>query len=272
MEPPGLLYAVAVMMVFGTIGNDLRAETYGSSGYRNSDPDTVPFFEGTLELVSYRVTDDGSHQPHSRISFIVHPDFLILPADEGSIEILPGAIRAESILLRHKREDYVFLMSHEKMAVTMSRQELHQMINMFDQMRGKTRTEQADGPDWSVDRTGRKQIIQGYECEQWVLQSHGDKTEWHLWSTDEFVLNWGILADSRLLQRTYFSGFPLTDWLDRKQTPVRAEKFMDGELMEIHQFEQINSTRIGPDRVAIPANYQIVSFQQMLFDRMRNRQ
>jgi len=227
-------------------------------------------FEGSITLSRYTVRADGSEYWVSSTPLLIHPNFILLVQSEGgSVELL-GNIRAEGIIVRQVREDFVFLTPDQK-AVIMTRQELQQMITMFDSMRGRSAQEQAPEPEITFNATGEKKEIEGYGSEKWIAKQEGSSSEWHFWVTDELSIPWGLLSEQWLTKQLSLSGLPAERWFVDEKLPVRAELWSNGELAEIIKIKDINPHRIPESRFQIPAEYQRITFQQMLFDRMRNR-
>ncbi len=227
-------------------------------------------FEGSLTLTRYTVRADGSEHWVSSTPLLIHPNFILLVQTEGgSVELL-GNIRAEGIIVRQAREDFVFLTPDQK-AVIMTRQELQQMMAMFDSMRGRSAQEQVSEPDIAFNATGEKKEIEGYGAEKWIARQEGSSSEWHFWVTDELTIPWGLLSEQWLTKQLSLSGLPAERWFVDEKLPVRAELWSNGELAEIIKINDITPHRIPESRFQIPAEYQRITFQQMLFDRMRNR-
>ncbi len=227
-------------------------------------------FQGSITLSRYTVRADGSEHWVSSTPLLIHPDYILLVQSEGgSVELL-GNIKAEGIIVRQGREDFVFLTSDRK-AVIMSKQELQQMISMLDTMRGRTAGEQAPEPDITFESTREQKQVEGYRAEKWIARQEGSSSEWHFWVTDELTIPWGLLSEQWLTKQLSLSGLPAERWFVDEKLPVRAELWTNGELAEIIKIGDITPQSIPESRFQIPGDYQRITFQQMLFDRMRNR-
>ena len=262
-----LLLLFAIMSEAGTPAS---AKTGGMSGSAVSTGISSGTFEGSITLSRYTVRADGTEHWVSSTPLLIHPDFILLVQNEGgSVELL-GNIRAEGIIVRQAREDFVFLTPDQK-AVIMTRQELQQMIAMFDSMRGRTAQDQAPEPDITFKSTGETKEIEGYGSEKWIARQEGSSSEWHFWVTDELSIPWGLLSEQWLTKQLSLSGLPAERWFVDEKLPVRAELWVNGELAEIIKIKDITPHSIPESRFQIPTEYQRITFQQMLFDRMRNR-
>lgn len=227
-------------------------------------------FEGSITLSRYTIRADGSEHWVSSTPLLIHPGYILLVQSEGgSVEVL-GNIRAEGIIVRQEREDFVFLTPDRK-AVIMSRQELQQMISMLDSMRGRTAQEQGTEPEITFEPTGEREQIEGYRTEKWIARQGESSSVWHFWITDELSIPWGLLSEPWLTRQLSLSGLPAERWFVNEKLPVKAELWVNGELAEVIKIKDITPQSIPESRFQIPGDYQRITFQQMLFDRMRNR-
>ncbi len=227
-------------------------------------------FEGRITISRYTIRADGSEYWVSSTPLLIHPDYILMVQSEGeSVEIL-GNIRAEGILIRHRREDFVFFTSDQK-AVVMNKQELQQMIGMLETMRGRTAEEQPAEPEVMFQQTDERKTIENYSARKWIVKQGNSDAEWHIWVTDELSVSWGVLSERWLTRQLSLSGLPAEQWFIDDKLPVQAEHWIRGELAEIIKMKDITTESIPVSRFQIPGDYQRITFQQMLFDRMRNR-
>jgi len=227
-------------------------------------------FQGKVTLARYSVDAAGEREIKSRTPLIVHPDYILLEQSDGSSVDLLGNVQASGIIVRQKQEDFVFLTT-DRNAVVMNKQELQQMINMLDSMRGNNNQSRSEADDIKLEPTGEQKELDGYTVKKWKLIPDGGVAEWHIWVTDELVIPWGLLAENWLTRRTLFSGLPVEEWLEEKKLPLQAEFWNGGKLAEVIKIEDIEHESIDQTRFQIPDGYKQINFQQMLFDRMRNR-
>ncbi len=225
-------------------------------------------FEGELFLARYAVSGDARERV-SRMKMTVNSDFMLIESAEGSVVDLMGNVRADGIIIRQQNENLVFLTTDDK-AVTMNKQELRQLITMLENMRGNSGS-QTGLPEVTLTETDESQSIQGYSVRKWIVKAEGRVDEWHVWVTDELAIPWGMLSESWLTRHTFLQGFPVDEWLSDERLPLRAELWNGGRLAEVLEFEDINRRPVDASRFNIPDNYDRINFQQMLFDRMRNR-
>ncbi|MGM0738438.1 MAG: DUF4412 domain-containing protein [Bacteroidota bacterium] len=241
-----------------------------SNGPVVAETDSGEMFEGTLTISRYTVGPDGSEQRVPTTPLLIHPEYMmLLQSDGGSVEIL-GNIRAEGIVVRQKRQDFVFLTSDQK-AVIMNKQELQQMIGMLESMQGHTGQEQQTEPEVTFHEAGDQKKIEGYLASKWIVSQDDRDSEWHIWVTEELSIPWGLLSEPWLTRQLSLSGLPAEQWFLDEKLPVRAELWSNGKLAEIVKIKDITNEPVPESRFEIPAGYQQITFQQMLFDRMRNR-
>ncbi len=237
---------------------------------RYSETVVGPPFEGSITISRYTIRADGSEYWVSSTPLIIHPDYILMVQSEGeSVEIL-GNIRAEGILIRQQREDFVFLTSDRK-AVIMNKQELQQMIGMLETMRGRTAEEQPAEPEVTFQQTNERKTIENFRARKWIVKQDNSDSEWHIWVTDELSVSWGVLSERWLTRQLSLSGLPAEQWFIDDKLPVQAEHWIRGELAEVIKMNDITPESIPVSRFQIPGDYQRITFQQMLFDRMRNR-
>lgn len=227
-------------------------------------------FEGKITLARYSVDASGKQEVRSRTPLIVHPDYILLEQSGGSSVDLLGNVKASGIIVRQKQQDFVFLTTDQN-AVVMNKQELQQMINMLDAMRGNNQESHSEVNNIQLKSTDEYKELDGYSVQKWKLIPDEGVSEWHIWVTDELVIPWGLLAENWLTRRTLFSGLPVEEWLEEKKLPLQAEFWNGGKLAEVIKIEDITTRSIDDTRFQIPDGYKRITFQQMLFDRMRNR-
>ncbi len=272
---PSLIWIVAVVIVTVHAVNQYAAATafHTEEPFETAETASISnpsIFEGSVIVSRYTIRADGSEYHVSSTPMLIHPDYLLMVQSEGeSVEVF-GNIRAEGILIRQKREDVVFLTSDQK-AVIMNKQELQQMIAMLETMRGRNGNEQQTEPEITFQQTGERKQIEGFEARKWVARQGDSPSEWHIWLTDAFSIPWGLLSERWLTRHLSISGLPSDTWFRNDQMPVLAELWIRDELAEVIKIRDIVIEKIPESRFQIPENYQSITFQQMLFDRMRNR-
>ncbi|MEX0680913.1 MAG: hypothetical protein WD097_05980 [Balneolales bacterium] len=225
-------------------------------------------FEGKITIVRYAVTADGRERQVSQTPLLIHPDYIYLEALDGTIELM-GAVKADGVLVRQRHEDFVILTT-ERQAVTMNKQELQQMMSMLETMRGQQTNEAINHPAVSIQETDEHQDIEGMQARKSIVKHEDSVTEWHVWVTDNLSVPWGMVSESWLIRYTFFSDLP-SDWLNDNKLPLRAELYHDGKLAEVFRIEDISAESLHESMFMIPEGYQRLNFQQLLFDRMRNR-
>ena len=228
-------------------------------------------FQGHLTLARYAVNADGSMERLSSTPMLVHEDYILLVQSQGqSVEVF-GNISAEGLLIRQKQEDFVFLTSDEK-AIIMNKQELQQMISMLESLRGRGSTSTEQDPEITLLETNDRKKIEGYDVRKWIAQSADSNQEWHIWLTGDLVIPWGLLSERWLTRQTFLSGLPAEQWLVDEKLPLQIDVMVNGQLAEMIKIEDISAQQINASRFQIPDGYQRTTFQQILFERMRNRQ
>ncbi len=257
---------------FGTPGVESPAfETPASAAAISGTSTLQPSpFEGNIVLSRYTVSTDGTKDLASRTSMTVHPGYMLLQQAEGGAVDLFGDIRAEGVLVRQQREQFVFFTTDKK-AVYLNKQELQQMITMLEAMQGGNSSLPSQPPEVTLEQTDERKTIRGYPARKWLVKAEDSLAEWHIWVTGELFIPWGMLAESWLIRQTFFSGLPAKEWVENNRLPIRAELWNAGILAEVVAFEEIAEQSIPVSEFQIPDDYEQINFQQLLFNRMRNR-
>ncbi len=272
VRPTSIGIITLILLVFLMMFANPVAKAVSPTGSMISNSQTAgsTTFEGSITVSRYTIRADGSEYWVSSTPLLINSDYILMVQSEGeSVEIL-GNIRAEGILLRQRREDFVFLTSDRK-AVIMNKQELQQMIAMLESMRGRSAAEQPPEPDVTFRETNERKTIEDYNAKKWVVRQGNSDSEWHIWVTEELSVPWGLLSEPWLIRQLSLSGLPAEQWFIKENLPLRAEHWVRGELAEVIKMNDINPESIPVSRFQIPGDYQRITFQQMLFDRMRNR-
>lgn len=228
-------------------------------------------FQGNLTLSRYAVNADGTWERISQTPMLVHEDYILLVPSHGqSVEVF-GNILAEGLLIRQKQEDFVFLTSDAK-AIIMNKQELQQMVVMLESLRGRGNNGTVPDPEITLLETNDKKKVEGYDVRKWIAQPAESNQEWHIWLTDDLVIPWGLLSERWLTRQTFLSGLPAEQWLIDEKLPLQIDILVNSQLTEMIKIEKITDQQISASRFQIPEGYQRTTFQQILFERMRNRQ
>lgn len=267
-------FCIALCMVAGSfvLGAALQAasKSPGKSSMPSAEQAGTDTFQGSMQLSTYAVTAEGEEQLRSRYHMLVHPGYLSLSADQQGTFRLMGAVSTDGIIVRQEQEQIVFL-TRDQQALVMSHTELRQMLAMMDQLRGAPDASSED-PSPEITRSGQYQTIQGYRSEQWKAAVPGHSAEWHIWVTNQVQVPWGILSERWLLERVFPADLPIGEWMHQGLMPLKADMYNGGMLVQTVRFEHITQESLSASHFEVPEGYASMTFQQLLFGQMRNRQ
>ena len=269
-----LRFYMALCLVVSSFAMSHASETTR----QNQKPDTfvsglhtqTGSFQGSMQLNSYAVSAEGEEQLRSGYHILVHPGYLRLAGDQQGTFRLMGALSTDGVIVRQDQEQVVFL-TRDQQALVMSHTELRQMLAMMDQLRGAAAVD-TERPDAVVSKSGEHQVVQGYRSERWNAAVPGHSAEWRIWVTDELQVTWGMLAENWLLERVFPPDLPVAEWMRQGLVPLKAEMWNEGMLVQTVRFEQINPEPLSAAHFEVPEGYVSMTFQQLLFGQMRNRQ
>jgi len=236
---------------------------------RQTEEQSVQSFEGTFHMIRYVGSGDRK-EPVSGMEFLVHPDHISITGVDGSLMDLMGNIRANGIIVNHKSENLVLLTDDQK-AVSMDKQELRQMFTMLENLQGNQSGSIGQIPDVRIEKTDHTVSIQGHDARKWEVENPEDASRWNIWITEDFSVPWGMLSENWLTRHTFLSGFLAEEWLHEDSLPLRIEFFSGDRIVEVLEIANISWQSLDHSRFQIPENYQQLSFQEILFNRMRNR-
>lgn len=239
-------------------------------GSTASEQTRTGVFQGSMQLSMYAVSADGEEQLRSRYHILVHPDYLRLAGDREGTFRLMDAVSTDGVIVRQEQEQIVFL-TRDQQALVMSHTELRQMLAMMNQLRGApAQAEEQPAPE--ISKSGEHQIVQGYRSERWEAAVPGHSAQWRIWVTDQVSVPWGILAEPWLMERIFPSDLPVAEWMGQGLMPLKAEMWNGGMLVQTVRFEQITPEVLSATHFEVPEGYTSMTFQQLLFGQMRNRQ
>ncbi|MEX0779874.1 MAG: hypothetical protein WD491_01485 [Balneolales bacterium] len=227
-------------------------------------------FEGSLEVNRYSISQDGSEDLKANYNLSLSPERILFSNAEGAKAIdMMGAIEANAILVRNDIEDFVFLGNRSE-AVVLQKKELLSMISLMENMKGMNESNSSQGTNSKkrFAETSETQTIDGYSAKKWLMQTAGSNEVFHVWLTDEMNIEWGLLSEPWLTDLTLFSDLPFTEWMSKGQSPILVERFVGDVLTDRIAMENIEQKSIPGNRFDIPEGTEIVTFQQLLLQRM----
>ncbi|MEX0684660.1 MAG: DUF4412 domain-containing protein [Balneolales bacterium] len=225
-------------------------------------------FNGTLEINRYRVSADGEEKLEGNFNLSLSPTRILFSNTEKSLDLM-GAMDASSIIIRHDREDFVFIGKNE--GIVLKKQELLSMISMMENMKGINQGNQQGGESsYKFTETSETKTINGYKAEKWLMESDTPDEVFHVWLTEDLEINWGLLSESWLTNLTLFSDLPFSEWMKNGITPVQVEKYENETLTERVTMENIQERDLPAGHFEVPSGIEVLTFQQLIMKRMNS--
>lgn len=226
-------------------------------------------FEGILEINRYSVSENGDEKLKDNFRLSLSPDRILFSGDGKSLDMM-GAIEANSIIIRHDVEDFVFL-GNSSEAVVLRKQELLSMINLMKNVKDMNRNNndrQVTTPVPEFIQTPETKRINGFSTRKWLMESENSTEVFHVWLTEEININWGLLSEPWLTNLTLFSDLPFAEWMREGKSPIQVERYENELLTDRISIENIEEKRHPRNHFDIPAGTEVINFQQLLMKRM----
>lgn len=228
---------------------------------------TAPF-TGAVTVESYQIDAEGNRARVQQLPLLVSPSRILLV---GLHRVDPSAITAnlgaEDLLIRLDREDFVFMM-RDKQALVIQKNELQALMALTS---GLTAPAPAptDAPAMQVRQTTETRQIHGYTAQKWIATMPGSADENHIWVSDAFGLNLGMLSESWIASLPGIRMLPLQGLIAGGNTPLLVETYRRGRKVAVVELRDFN-TRIDRARLDLPSDTRTMTLQEMMLNRMRS--
>lgn len=225
-------------------------------------------FQGKVLFDSYEVKE-GERTGSDTFTLYITPDRILLQGENSYSGM--GPLEAEGVLVRLDFEDFVFLTGDDR-ALTISKADITSFMQMFEEGNGRQSAEQAE-PEVNYEKTGETRQINGYTCERFVVRDR-DRADRRtdVWMTAGLDINWGMLAEpwSGSSAMIGEGDFPLSAIFREGYFPVLIENYEGDTLTSLTELREIDRSGIARAMVQIPSGVKVLSFQDYLFQRMRD--
>lgn len=227
-------------------------------------PAPVPYFEGSVTLYRYKPDADGGKSGERTVTADISADRMRI---SGLQTVEPTGIfrqiQATDLLIRSDRQDFVFLTS-DKRAIVMTKDEV-QAISMLVAMsrRGGDRN-LLTVPDLNWTDTGRTRRIQNLPTREWTAEMADMPLGAKLWISDQFRISWGMLSEPWVADAGIAGLLPIQTLFGDGQSPLRVETYRQGALFEVIEFTRVQRRPAAQLRLDIPADYETLTFQELL--------
>lgn len=231
-------------------------------------------FQGQIVLKTYNVDkQSGKKSEDGSVNLYFTPDRIMVQDMDDYRRM--GPIQSNGVLIRMKEKDFVFL-TGEKQALRISKDDIVSMYSMMQNM-SSMMSQQSNGSkdpssNFSVEKTGDRKSIGGYDCEKVVLRDSNEPDETtSIWLTRDLNINWGMLTENWGADATalFPEGLPLTDLLDDGAFPMLMQHYKNGVLTEEVKAEKVAPGNVARAMVQLPPDTQVLSFQEYLMSKMQ---
>lgn len=180
-------------------------------------------------------------------------------------------LSTDDILIRMDHQDFVIMMNDSE-ALQIKQVEVNAMMNMMRSMSGASQQGQAQSQqnqsDVTIRETNETRRINGYNTRKLVVTEADSKVEAHVWVSDEFRVNWGMLTNV-WSQVSGDNGLnSLAEIVSGGQTPLLVEAFEEGDLVMKVEITDLNRG-VDASLLNVPNGVQLMSLQDMMLKRMR---
>jgi GLPGLI family protein len=222
-------------------------------------------FEGKIQFDSYKVTSGHKKKDGASVLYIT-PKRLFLHSN-NSYKI-GGTMKTDGIMVRNEKKDFVFFTGNNK-AFKITKAGITTFMNMF----GNSADVKKASANISYKKTGKTKKVDGYKCEQFIFTDKKNPDEHsEIWMTKALAVNWGILAEAwdKNLKNFADNNFPLDLVFKKGYFLIQWKEYKHKKLTNVTQ-AHVTATKDVQSKVKIPANVQILSLQQYLFQQMRRQ-
>lgn len=223
-------------------------------------------FTGSITLNSYQIDANGSKVNAKNLPLLISPDRVRIN-DLNRLDPTPvtNNLGARDMLIRLDTEDFVFL-TIEQQGIVVKKQELQSMMNL---MMGNRANNNAPQTEVETRRTNESRTINGYDTHKWIVKEKGSATENHVWVSDDFYINWGMLTEPWVGGLPGVGLLPVGEMLTGGKTPILVETVRNGKIVAVVEVTDIK-TDINRAQLNVPTGTKLMTIQEMMLNRMRN--
>lgn len=228
-------------------------------------------FTGSVTISTYQVNSAGGTVNMRDVPLVISPDRILIAnlARLGS-NPLTSNLGARDLLIRLDSEDFIFL-TNTSTAVQLRKHEIQALIGLTQNMSGQSNQRQGtpQTTDLDIKPTSERKNINGIDAQKWIVKEKGSSVENHVWTSDDFNVNWGMLTEAWTSALPGVNILPANNLLEDGRTPVKVETYSDGALVSVVEVKEINK-QVNLSLLEIPDGVQVITFQEMMLNRMRN--
>lgn len=225
-------------------------------------------FEGEITYKSYDFTD-GNREGSDEFKLFITPDRILLQG-EKTYNFMES-LNTEGVLVRLDSQDFVFL-TGDNTALKIAKTDITSMMNMF----GENTTASDLSQEYNIEqnRTGETKTIKGYQCEKFIFRDKENNENYsEVWMTKGIDVNWGMLAEpwGNSTGGLFSESIPMDLVFKEHYFPLQLETYKDGVRSSSLEVTDVRKSPIPDQKVAVPADIQVLTLQQYIFQKMSNR-
>lgn len=229
-------------------------------------------FEGELTI---SISNKKEKEKPSTIKALITPSRIRIDGGDKKVDVeMFGAEDISVFLIRLDSEDFVIYSNDgDNTALRISKMDIENMMNMVKNMKrsfGNQNEDENDddfGSDVSIKETTETKTIAGYKAKKLIIKSaDSPNDQTFVWVTDELNIHLGMLTSDWEFLGSLSSGS--NKWLKKGQFPLLVEQYEGKTLESVIEVTEVKSKKINGELLEVPANMQLMSFQDLLMKKM----
>ncbi len=230
-------------------------------------------FQGKITYNLYEVNDNGQRAEEENFVAFFTPQRIFIQGEEAVG--MPGSIKAEGLLIRLDKKDFVFL-TDDNTAFSITKAGITSFMNMFGGMAQKGQQEQDESSQrsFTFKKTGKTKTINGYNVHKFIAKDKSEKNKKGIiWMTQDVNINWGMLSQpwGDSMEFLTEDELPTELILQEGWIPLKATFYEDGNV-EGGFSAMVEETDLAQKKVQLPSDIKVKNLSQYLFQMMRQQQ
>lgn len=230
-------------------------------------------FQGRITYNLYEINDHGEREGEEHFTAYFTPQRIFIQGDE-TVE-MPGPIKAEGLLIRLDKKDFVFLTGDET-AFSITKAGITSFMNMFGEMGedGRPGQDEPIQKSFTFQKAGATKTINGFTVHKFIAKDKSDpNNKGIVWMTREVNINWGMLAEPWGNVTAFLTDeeLPTELILQKGWLPIKATFYENGNA-EGGFAATVEKTDLAQKKVQLSSEITVKNLAQYLFQQMRQQQ
>lgn len=229
------------------------------------------YFEGELTVTQTSFKEATPEK--ATIKVLLSPARIKIEGGDKKVDVkMLGADDVSSVLIRLDNEDFVmFSADMGNTALKITKLDIENMVNMVKNMSRQFGNQQGQPvkpePTIDVNKTKESKKIAGYSAVRHIVtSSDAPNEETHVWISEELNVNLGMLSDDWEFLGSISTGS--NKWLKNGHFPLLVQTFKQGKITNSIEVASIKKAKIDADKLDVPDEIQLLSFQDMIMKKM----